>query len=146
MMAGILSTAAMTATEIPSWKRWGIYGIFEWHENYIITKRLHRRFSNTIEKGAENHFKGIFFFHFLNGALAAIAFPYVITFQIPSFSFNILSFCLFGILYGFVLWIITLVIEQTVSPVNDLNNRGFLDNLRYDIKEYLRQTFYLMEI
>jgi hypothetical protein len=37
-MAGILSTAAMTATEIPSWKRWGIYGVFEWHENYIITK------------------------------------------------------------------------------------------------------------
>jgi hypothetical protein len=108
-MAGILSTAAMTATEIPSWKRWGIYGVFEWHENYIITKRLHRRFSNTIEKGAENHFKGIFFFHFLNGALAAIAFPYVITFLIPSFSFNILSFCLFGILYGFLLWIVTLV-------------------------------------
>jgi hypothetical protein len=40
-MAGILSTAAMTATEIPSWKRWDIYGVFEWHENYIITKRLH---------------------------------------------------------------------------------------------------------
>jgi hypothetical protein len=108
-MAGILSTAAMTATEIPSWKRWGIYGVFEWHENYIITKRLHRRFSNTREKEAENHFKGIFFFHFLNGALAAIAFPYVITFLIPSFSFNILSFCLFGILYGFLLWIVTLV-------------------------------------
>jgi hypothetical protein len=84
-MAGILSTAAMTVTEMPSWKRWGIYGIFEWHENYIITKRLHRRFSNTIEKGAENHFKAIFFFHFLNGALAAIAFPYVITFLIPLF-------------------------------------------------------------
>ena len=32
------------------------------------------------------------------------------------------------------------------SPVNDLNNRGFLDNLRYDIKEYLRLTFYLMDI
>jgi hypothetical protein len=94
---------------MPSWKRWGIYGIFEWHENYIITKRLHRRFSNTIENGTENHFKGIFFFHFLNGALAAIAFPCVITFLIPSFSFNILSFCLFGILYGFLLWIITLV-------------------------------------
>jgi hypothetical protein len=101
LMAGILSTAAMTATEIPSWKRWGIYGVFEWHENYIITKRLHRRFSNTIEKGVKNHFKGIFFFHFLNGALAAIAFPYVITFLIPSFSFNILSFCLFGVLYVF---------------------------------------------
>ncbi|MGA9149861.1 MAG: hypothetical protein WBZ36_04710 [Candidatus Nitrosopolaris sp.] len=31
-------------------------------------------------------------------------------------------------------------------PVNDLNNRGFLDNLRYDIKEYLRLTYYLMDI
>jgi hypothetical protein len=26
--------------------------------------------------------------------------------------------------------------SEVVSPVNDLNNKGFLDNLRYDIKEY----------
>jgi hypothetical protein len=109
LIAGILSTAAMTITEIPSWKKWGIYGVFEWHENYIITKRLYLLFSNTIEKERQSYFKGIFFFHFLNGALAAIAFPYIIYFLSHSFSFTIISFCLFGILYGIVLWILTLV-------------------------------------
>jgi hypothetical protein len=109
LIAGILSTAAMTITEIPSWKKWGIYGVFEWHENYIITKRLYLLFSNTIEKERQSYFKGIFFFHFLNGALAAIAFPYIIYFLSHSFSFTIISFSLFGILYGIALWILTLV-------------------------------------
>jgi hypothetical protein len=109
LIGGILSTAAMTITEIPSWKKWGIYGVFEWHENYIITKRLYLLFSNTIEKERQSYFKGIFFFHFLNGALAAIAFPYIIYFLSHSFSFTIISFSLFGILYGIALWIVTLV-------------------------------------
>jgi hypothetical protein len=109
LIAGILSTAAMTITEIPSWKKWGIYGVFEWHENYIITKCLYLLFSNTIEKERQSYFKGIFFFHFLNGALAAIAFPYIIYFLSHSFSFTIISFSLFGILYGIALWIVTLV-------------------------------------
>ena len=78
LIGGILSTVAMTITEIPSWKRWGIYGVFEWHENYIITKRLSLRFSSTIQR--ESYFMGIFFFHFLNGALAGIAFPYIVSF------------------------------------------------------------------
>jgi hypothetical protein len=109
LIAGILSTAAMTITEIPSWKKWGIYGVFEWHENYIITKRLYLLFSNTIEKERQSYFKGIFFFHFLNGALAGIAFPYIVSFLSHSFSFTIISFSLFGILYGIALWILTLV-------------------------------------
>jgi hypothetical protein len=58
LIAGILSTAAMTMTEIPSWKKWGIYGVFEWHENYIIIKRLYLLFSNTIEKERQSYFKG----------------------------------------------------------------------------------------
>jgi hypothetical protein len=109
LIAGILSTAAMTITEIPSWKKWGIYGVFEWHENYIITKRLYLLFAHTIEKERQSYFRGIFFFHFLNGALAAIAFSYIVYFLSHSFSFTIISFSLFGILYGIVLWILTLV-------------------------------------
>src|SRR6185437_11772305 len=66
LAAGILSTAVMTITEMSSWKRWGIHGVFEWHENYIIIKRLRQflHFSNTIDIGVESHFKGIFFLHF----------------------------------------------------------------------------------
>jgi hypothetical protein len=108
LIGGILSTAAMTITEIPSWKKWGIYGVFEWHENYIITKRLYFRFSNTIEKERQSYFKGIFFFHFLNGALAGIAFPFIAS-SFTILIHYVLPFSLFGILYGFTLWILTLV-------------------------------------
>ncbi len=54
-----------------------IKGVFEWHENYIITKRLrvYLHLSSTKDMNVENHFKGIFFFHFLNGSLAGVAFP-----------------------------------------------------------------------
>ena len=111
LVAGILSTAVMTITEMSSWKRWGIHGVFEWHENYIIIKRLRQflHFSNTIDIGVESHFKGIFFLHFLNGALAGIAFPYITSFISSSFSLTNLSYCLFGIFYGILLWIVTLV-------------------------------------
>lgn len=125
LLAGILSTAAMTLTEIPSWKKWGIYGVFEWHENYIITKRLRLllHFSNTTDKGTESHFKGVFIFHFLNGTLAGIAFPYIISFLLPSFSFTVLSFCLFGILYGVLLWIVTLVpIHKPITGFSPWNH------------------------
>ena len=111
LLAGILSTAAMTMTEIPTWRRWGIKGVFEWHENYIITKRLrsYLHLSDTKDLTVENHFKGIFFFHFLNGSLAAVAFPYLILLLIPSIYLTIFSYSLFGIFYGVLLWIITLV-------------------------------------
>ncbi len=126
LVAGILSTATMTITEIPSWKRWGIYGVFEWHENYIITKRLRLflHFSNTSDVGVESHFKGIFFFHFLNGALAGIAFPYITSFiTSSSFSLTTLSYCLFGILYGILLWIVTLVpIHKPITGFSPWNH------------------------
>ena len=48
--------------------------------------------------------------HFLNGALAGIAFQYITSFiTSSSFSLTTLSYCLFGILYGILLWIVTLV-------------------------------------
>jgi hypothetical protein len=39
-LGGAVSTAVMTLTEIPSRKRWGLHGVFEWHENQVITRRL----------------------------------------------------------------------------------------------------------
>ena len=75
LIGGIMSTAAMTLSEIPSWKRWGLHGVFEWHENQILTMRL---LHLSDAKRKKNHFKGVFFFHFLNGSLAGIVFPYII--------------------------------------------------------------------
>ena len=105
LLGGAVSTAVMTLTEIPSWKRWGLRGVFEWHENQVITRRLFKlpNESNNI------NFKGIFFFHFINGILAGIAFPFIIAFFFTGFIDNSPSLLLVGTLYGFVLWIITLV-------------------------------------
>jgi hypothetical protein len=81
LVGGISSTAAMTLTEIPSWRRWGIHGVFEWHENQILSNRLLRPSSYHIRKDGNKttiHFKGIFFLHFINGSLAGITFPYIV--------------------------------------------------------------------
>jgi ribose/xylose/arabinose/galactoside ABC-type transport system permease subunit len=102
LFVGILSTAIMTLTEIPSWKKWGLHGVFEWHENQSITNLL---FSLSDNKNI--HFIGIFFLHFLNGMLAGIAFPFIIS--LFAFSSFVISISLLGILYGVVLWILTLI-------------------------------------
>jgi ribose/xylose/arabinose/galactoside ABC-type transport system permease subunit len=102
LFVGIFSTAIMTLTEIPSWKKWGLHGVFEWHENQSITNLL---FSLSDNKNI--HFIGIFFLHFLNGMLAGIAFPFIIS--LFAFSSFVISISLLGILYGVVLWILTLI-------------------------------------
>ena len=61
LLSGIASTAIMTLTEIPLWRRWGLHGVFEWHENQVITRRLFKlpnEYNNI-------HFKG-FLFHRLH--------------------------------------------------------------------------------
>jgi hypothetical protein len=42
LVAGLLSTAIMTLFEISAWKRWGLFGVYEWHENQTITTILIR--------------------------------------------------------------------------------------------------------
>ncbi|MCC2649775.1 MAG: hypothetical protein K0R16_2581 [Nitrososphaeraceae archaeon] len=61
----------MTLTEIPSWKKWGLHGVFEWHENQAIINYVFHLSDNK-----KIHFREIFFLHFLNGILAGIAFPF----------------------------------------------------------------------
>jgi hypothetical protein len=118
LIGGIISTAAMTLSEIPSWKRWGLHGVFEWHENQIITPHL---LHLSDAKRNKNHFKGVFFFHFLNGSLAGIVFPHIVSFLIHST--NILSFSFLGLLYGVVLWILTLVpIHKPITGFSHWNH------------------------
>ena len=40
LIGGGISTLVITLIEIPSWKKWGLHGVFEWHENQIITAHL----------------------------------------------------------------------------------------------------------
>jgi hypothetical protein len=108
----------MTLTEIPSWKKWGLHGVFEWHENEVITSRLF--FSHFSNAKRNTNFRGIFFFHFLNGALAGIAFPYISIFLLHSL--NALSLSLFDVVYGIVLWAVTLVpIHKPITGYSSWN-------------------------
>jgi hypothetical protein len=122
LVGGIVSTLVMTLTEIISWQKWGLQGVFEWHENQILSKRLLRL---SDERDTKNiiHFKSIFFLHFLNGTLAGIAFPFIIN----SFGFlglsNIISIYLLGIAYGLMLWIVTLVpIHKPITGLSPWNH------------------------
>ncbi|HJT46819.1 MAG TPA: hypothetical protein VJ729_01465 [Nitrososphaeraceae archaeon] len=119
LLSGGVSTAVMTLTEIPSWKRWGLPGVFEWHENQIITRRLFKfpNENNNID------FKGIFFFHFMNGILAGIAFPFIVALFFATLIGSFASLLLLGTLYGFVLWIITLVpIHKPITRLSPFNH------------------------
>jgi hypothetical protein len=127
LIGGLISTAAMTLTEIPSWRRWGLHGVFEWHENQILSNRLLRPFSYHIRKDENKttiHFKGIFFLHFINGSLAGIAFPYIVYFVLaPLGAFGIAQVYLLGILYGSILWLLTLApIHKPITGLSPWNH------------------------
>jgi hypothetical protein len=113
LVGGFISTTVMTLTEIPSWKRWGLHGVFEWHENQIVKSSAASFFnySGRKEKKTTIHFKGIFSLHLLNGTLAGIAYPFLF-YPVVSY-LGISDFApiyMIGILYGIVLWLLTLVL------------------------------------
>ena len=116
LFGGILSTAIMTLTEIPSWKKWGLHGVFEWHENQEITK-----FLVGLSDSKKIYFGGIFFLHFLNGTLAGTAFPFIIS--LLPFSAIVIPISLLGIFYGFILWIVTLIpIHKPITGLSPWNH------------------------
>lgn len=101
LVSGIVATAVMTVTEIPSWRKWGLLGVFEWHENQLLSSRFFHIPRNKLS------FKYIFFLHFLNGSLAGIAFPLILSIlDIPITRYYTL---MLSVGYGFALWIATLV-------------------------------------
>lgn len=120
LIGELVSTAMMTLYEILSWKKWHLYGVFEWHENQIITRKL---FSISNDEKETIHTKGIFFFHFLNGTLVGIAFPLIITSLFPFFTNDIISLLLLGIFYGFIVWIVTLIpIHKPITGLSPWNH------------------------
>lgn len=101
LVSGIVATVVMTVTEIPSWRKWGLQGVFEWHENQLLSARF---FHIPREKIS---IKYIFFLHFLNGSLAGIAFTLILSIlDIPITRDYVL---VSSAVYGFMLWIVTLV-------------------------------------
>jgi hypothetical protein len=99
----------MTFIEIPFWRKWGLHGVFEWHENQIIITKVLKLPSEKI------HFKGIFALHFFNGGLGGIGF----VFALWLFPLGVSQIFLSALIYGFFLWIVTLVpIHKPITGVS----------------------------
>lgn len=98
LLAGLAATLAMTLFEIPIWKRFGLRGVLEWHENQVLSAKFFRLSESDL------HVKGIFLLHFVNGALGGIGFALAL--MVFSITTNTITL---GIIYGVFLWIVTLV-------------------------------------
>ncbi len=114
LFAGLISTGVMTIIQIPFWKRWGLTGIVEWHENQVLTCKFFRVKSDNI------HFWGIFLLHFINGSLGGIGLLIALM-VIPSLKdIHLLPL---GLSYGFFLWILTLFpIHKPITKIDPLNH------------------------
>jgi hypothetical protein len=100
-LAGLLGTIVMCIIEILPWKKWGLPGVFEWHENQMLIVKFFKLENNSLP-----HYPGIFGLHLLNGLLGGIGF-YLALGLIDYLA--ILPLPTFGIAYSFFLWSITLL-------------------------------------
>ena len=120
IIAGLIATSIMTIFEIPFWKFWGIKGILEWHENQIIGSKILKKFKRT---NYNVNYTVILLLHIINGVLAAIVFPFVnLIFSYPSFSNRYLLSMICGIIYGILLWMLTLL--PIHKPITGLSIRN----------------------
>ena len=97
-LIGLFATLIMTLVEIPAWRRFGLRGVLEWHENQVLSTKLFRLDESSL------HVKGIFFLHFANGGLGGAGFALAL--MVFSFTTNIIFA---GIAYGVFLWLVTLI-------------------------------------
>jgi hypothetical protein len=115
-IGGLLGTVVMSAIEIIPWRKWGLPGVFEWHENQMLIVRFLR---------LENeetclHYLGVFGLHLTNGILGGIGFYFAIEFIDI---LTILPIPLSAMLYSFFLWIVTLVpIHKPITGLNPWNH------------------------
>jgi len=101
IFGSVVATTIMTLYEIPFWRKWGLTGVFEWHENQVLSIRFFGISRQVVQ------YRGIFFLHFLNGTLGGLLFPFVVTYLVNLQSIMLAT--LSGIVYGWILWIITLI-------------------------------------
>ena len=109
LLAGLFATLMMSIFEFPFWRKWGIEGVLEWHENQVLYGKFFRT------DGTQINFPGLFFLHFVNGGLGGIGFYYLLT-LIPS----LITVAVFvGIIYGLLLWVLTLLpIHKPITGID----------------------------
>jgi len=100
-VGGLFGTLVMSAIEVIPWRKWGLPGVFEWHEYQMLTVK----FLKLEYDDACLHYLGIFGLHLTNGVLGGIGFYFAIEF-IDFLA--LLPLPLLEIVYGFFLWIVTL--------------------------------------
>ena len=116
LVSGIVATVVMTMTEIPSWRKWGLLGVFEWHENQLLSARFFHIHSNKLS------FKYILFLHFLNGSLGGIVFVLIVSILNIPITWNYTL--MLSVAYGFALWIATLApIHKPITGHSVWNHR-----------------------
>jgi hypothetical protein len=115
-VGGLFGTLVMSAIEVIPWRKWGLHGVFEWHENQmLIVKFLKLRNDDVCL-----HYLGIFGLHLTNGVLAGIGFYFAIEF-IDFLA--LLPLPLLGMVYSFFLWIVTLVpIHKPITGLHPWNH------------------------
>jgi hypothetical protein len=123
LLAGLFSTLMMSIFEFPFWRKWGLEGVLEWHENQVLFSKFFK--TNRMQI----NYPGIFFLHFINGGLGGIGF-YFLLILVPFLSTMVLSTATatataigigigIGILYGLVLWVLTLLpIHKPITGID----------------------------
>jgi hypothetical protein len=99
LLAGLVATFVMTILEIPAWKKFGLRGVLEWHENQVLSTKFFRLSESNL------HVRGIFLLHFANGGLGGIGFALALIL----FPFALSNLILSAIGYGLFLWLVTLI-------------------------------------
>ena len=113
LLAGLFATLMMSIFKFPFWRKWGLEGSLEWHENQVLYSKFFRTDRTKI------NFTGLFLLHFVNGGLGGIGFYFLLTLS-PSL-ITMLFFV--GILYGLVLWVLTLLpIHKPITGIDPLKH------------------------
>jgi hypothetical protein len=115
-VGGLFGTLVMSAIEVIPRRKWGLHGVFEWHENQMLIVK----FLKLKNDDACLHYLGIFGLHLTNGVLAGIGFYFAIEF-IDFLA--LLPLPLLGMVYSFFLWIVTLVpIHKPITGLHPWNH------------------------
>ena len=114
LAGGLVATATMTLTEWIFWKKWGLQGVLEWHENQMLISRFLKLDKKRL------HSSGIFGLHFLNGALGGLGLVLALYLIL---ALNNIPLIALAAGYGFFLWIITLVpIHKPITGIHPWNH------------------------
>ncbi len=107
-IAGCITTGLISVLQYPFWRRWGMLGVLEWHENQCLMSMLLKRSPETLTREG-------FILHFLNGGLAALFYAIIVdSLLLTSMDTNLL-----GASFGLVLWILTLApIHKPITGVS----------------------------